>query len=87
MRYIFSRYNDFDSPLKINETIVRQNPYETRSVKNDKVQAPGKMCNVKILAMLFSFTDITRKHKMTEKCKISLQNVINISFLHIEKHN
>ena len=27
------------------------------------------------------------KHKMTEKCKISLQNVINISFLHIEKHN
>ena len=37
--------------------------------------------------MLFSFTDITLKHKMTEKCKISLQNVIKIAFLHIEKHN
>ena len=37
--------------------------------------------------MLFSFTDITMKHKMTEKCKISLQNVIKISFLHIEKHD
>ena len=24
---------------------------------------------------------------MTEKCKISLQNVISISFLHTEKHN
>ena len=37
--------------------------------------------------MLFSFTDITMKHKITEKCKISLQNVIKIYFLHIEKHN
>ena len=37
--------------------------------------------------MLFCFTDITMKHKMTEKCKISLQNEIKISFLHIEKHN
>ena len=32
--------------------------------------------------MLFSLTDITVKHKMTEKCKISLQNVIKISVLH-----
>ena len=37
--------------------------------------------------MLFCFTDITMKHKITEKCKISLQNVIKVSFLHIEKHN
>ena len=37
--------------------------------------------------MLFSFTDIAMKHKMTEKCKISLQNGIQIYFLHIEKHN
>ena len=37
--------------------------------------------------MLFSFTNITMKHKMTKKCKISLQNGIKISFLHIEKHN
>ena len=37
--------------------------------------------------MLFSFTDITMKHKTTEKCKISLENVIKISFLHIEEHN
>ena len=37
--------------------------------------------------MLFYFTDITMKHKMTEKCKISLQNGIKISFLHIEKHD
>ena len=37
--------------------------------------------------MLFSFTEITMKHKITEKCKISLQNVIKIYFLHIEKHN
>ena len=37
--------------------------------------------------MLFSFTDITMKHKMTEKCKISLENVIKISFLHKEEHN
>ena len=37
--------------------------------------------------MLFSFTGITMKHKMTEKCKISLENGIKISFLHIEKHN
>ena len=37
--------------------------------------------------MLLTFTDITMKHKMTEKCKINLQNVIKISFLHIEKHN
>ena len=35
--------------------------------------------------MLFSFTYITMKHKVTEKYKISLQNGINISFLHIEK--
>ena len=35
--------------------------------------------------MLFSFTDITMKHKMTEKYKTSLQNGIKISFLHIEK--
>ena len=34
------------------------------------------------LEMLFSLTDITVKHKMTEKCKISLQNVIKISVLH-----
>ena len=27
------------------------------------------------------------KHKLTEKCKISLQNVIKIYFLHIEMHN
>ena len=27
------------------------------------------------------------RHKKTKKCKISLQNVIKISFLHIEKHN
>ena len=40
-----------------------------------------------VLAMLFSFTDITVKHKMTEKCKISLQIGIKISFLQIEKHN
>ena len=38
------------------------------------------------LAMVFCFTDITIKHKMTEKCKIRLQNVIKVSFLHIEKH-
>ena len=37
--------------------------------------------------MLFSLTDITVKYKMTEKSKISLQNVIRISVLHIEKHN
>ena len=37
--------------------------------------------------MLFSFTDITMKHKMTEKFKISLQNVIKMSFLDSEKHN
>ena len=36
--------------------------------------------------MQFSFTDITMKHKMTEKYKISLQNGIKIYFLHIEKH-
>ena len=36
--------------------------------------------------MMLSFTDITMKHKTTEKYKISLQNVIKISFLHIEKH-
>ena len=40
-----------------------------------------------VLAMLFSFTYITIKHKMTEKCKISLQNGVKISFLHLEKHN
>ena len=34
--------------------------------------------------MLFSFTDITMKHKMTEKYKISLQN--GISLLYTEKH-
>ena len=39
-----------------------------------------------VLAMLFSFTDITLKHEMTEKYKISLQNGIEFSFLHIEKH-
>ena len=37
--------------------------------------------------MLFSFIDITMKHKMTGKCKISSQNVIKISFLYIKKHN
>ena len=37
--------------------------------------------------MLFRFTDITMKHKMTEKFKISLQNVIKMSFLDSEKHN
>ena len=37
--------------------------------------------------MLFSLTDITVKYKMTEKPKISLQNVIRISVLHIENHN
>ena len=36
--------------------------------------------------MLFNFTDIIIKHKMTEKYKVSLQNRIKISFLHIEKH-
>ena len=36
--------------------------------------------------MLLSFTDITMKHTMTENYKISLQNGIKISFLHIEKH-
>ena len=35
--------------------------------------------------MLFSFTYITMKHKVTGKCKISLQNGINIYILHIEK--
>ena len=40
-----------------------------------------------VLAMLFSFIDITMKHKMTEKCKISLQNEIKISFLHVENNN
>ena len=34
--------------------------------------------------MLFNFTDITMKHKTTEKCKISLQNGIKIYFLHIK---
>ena len=37
--------------------------------------------------MLFSFTEITMKHKMTEKFKISLQNVIKMSFLDSEKNN
>ena len=37
--------------------------------------------------MLFSFTEITMEHKMTEKCNISLENVIRIPFLHIEKYN
>ena len=37
--------------------------------------------------MLFSFTDITKKHKMTEKCKISLRSVIKVTFLHIQKDN
>ena len=36
--------------------------------------------------MLFSITDITMKHTMTEIYKISVQNVIKISFLHIEMH-
>ena len=37
--------------------------------------------------MLFAFNDVTIKHQMTEKCKISLQNMIKITFLHIEKRN
>ena len=37
--------------------------------------------------MLFSVTNITVKHKMTEKCKINWQNPMKISFLHIGKHN
>ena len=36
--------------------------------------------------MLFSFIDITMKQTMTEKYKIRVQNVIKISFLHIEMH-
>ena len=43
--------------------------------------------NILFLAILFSFADITMKHHMTAKCKISLQNVLKMSFLHIEKHN
>ena len=30
--------------------------------------------------MLLSFTDITMKHEMTEKCTINLQNMIKISY-------
>ena len=43
----FSCYSDFDSPLKINETIGRQNHYETHSFKNHTIQAPRKMCGFK----------------------------------------
>ena len=35
--------------------------------------------------MLFSFTDITMKHTMTEKYKIT--KLIKILFLHIEKQH
>ena len=39
----FSCYNNFDSPLKINETFGRQNHYETHSIKIHTIQAPMKM--------------------------------------------
>ena len=43
----FSCYNNFDSPLKINETIGCQNHYETHSFKNHTSQAPMKLCGFK----------------------------------------
>ena len=64
---IYLSLNNLDnSTLKINETICPQNHYETHSFKNHTIQAPRKMCGF-VLVMLFSFTDITMKHKMTEK--------------------
>ena len=43
----FSCYNDFDSPLKINETFGSQNHYETYSFKNHTIEAAMKMCGLK----------------------------------------
>ena len=42
-KYLCISYNDFDSPLKINESFGSQNYYKTYSFKNRTIQAPMKM--------------------------------------------
>ena len=44
---IFLCYNDFGSPLKINESIACQNDYETQSFQNNTIKAPLKICGLK----------------------------------------
>ena len=62
-----------------------------RALKIIQFRLLGKCTVLRIfcfrLVKLIIFTDITMKHRITEKYKISLQNVIKIYFLHMEKHN
>ena len=71
--------------LKLMKLLVYKIITKQTALKNHPTQSPKKMfCFINVL---FSFTDITMEHQINEKCKIRLENVIRIPFLHIEKHN
>ena len=98
-KYLSISYNDQDTLLhattilthllKLTKLLVLKIITKHTALKIIQFRLLGKCVVLRIfcfIAMLFSFIGIM-KYKMTEKSKICLQNMIKISFLHIEKHN